>query len=90
MIRARTKASRATLRKQNKYLGGKRQYGWKVVGKELVVVPKEQETIEKIKGWRAAGLRTQAITDNLNSSGIESATGTSWNYSSVRKLVKRI
>lgn len=90
LIRARIKASRATMRKNGRYLGGKRQYGWKIIGQGLYAVPHEQDVISKIEGWKASGLGTQAITDNLNTSGIQSATGTSWHYNSVRKLLKRI
>ena len=44
------KASRATMRKNGRYLGDKRQYGWKVIGQGLVVVPHEQAVISKIEG----------------------------------------
>jgi len=90
LIKARIKSSRATMRKKGRYLGGKRQYGWKVIGQGLVAVPHEQAVISKIGGWKDKGMKTQEIADALNKTGIQSATGTGWHYNSVRKLLKRI
>ena len=90
LIKARIKSSRATMRKNGRYLGGKRQYGWTVEGDGLVAVPHEQEVISKIEGWKNQGMKAPGITDALNAAGIKSATGIDWNCSSVRKLLKRI
>ena len=40
-------------------------------------------------GKRKSGITIKAITDDLNQAGIESATGSSWNYYCVRHLLKR-
>ena len=90
LIRARIRSSRATMRKKGRYLGGKRQYGWKVIGQGLVAVPHEQAVISKIGGWKDKGMKTQEIADALNKTGIMSATGNSWHYNSVRRLLKRL
>ena len=90
VIRMRVASARKTMRKNNRWLGGKRPYGYKVVGKSLVEVSGEQEVIQDIISWKEAGETTQAITDTLNSNGTPSATGTTWGYTSVRKLLSNV
>ena len=90
VIRMRVSSARKTMRKNNRFLGGKRPYGYKVVGKSLEELPGEQEVIQDIISWKEAGTSTQAITDTLNSNGTPSATGTTWGYTSVRKLLSHV
>jgi DNA invertase Pin-like site-specific DNA recombinase len=89
VIRARIIASRRKMRKDGKFLGGKRQYGWSKVGDRVIPVPAEQEVLVEMVGKRKAGTTIKAITDDLNTAGIASATGSSWNYHSVRHILKR-
>ena len=90
VIRMRVASARKTMRKNNRFLGGKRPYGYKVVGKSLEELPGEQQIITDIISWKEAGVTTQAITDTLNSNRTPSATGTSWGYTSVRKLILNV
>lgn len=89
IIRARVKAARTKMRKDNKFLGGKRQFGWTRVGDRVEPVPAERAVIEDMVSKKKAGTSIKAITDDLNSAGIESATGNTWNYHCVRHLLKR-
>ena len=90
VIGIRTKSARKTMRNNMKYCGGKREYGWKVVGAGLVAVPHEQEVISNVISWKDSGMTIQAITDRLNKENTLSSTGVSWHYQSVRNLVKRV
>jgi len=89
VIAMRVASARNTMRKNNRFLGGRRPYGYKVVGKSLEEVPDEQQVIQDMVEWRNQGSSLQAITDTLNSNGTPSATGISWHYMSVRKLLQR-
>jgi site-specific DNA recombinase len=90
VIAIRTKSARKTMRKNNRYCGGKREYGYKVIGQGLVAVPHEQEVISNVISWKDSGMTLQAITDRLNKENTLSSTGVSWHYQSVRNLVKRV
>ena len=88
-IKMAVSSARNTMRKNGKYLGGKRQYGYEVVEDTLKPLESEQKVITRMVGWKNEGKTIQAITDSLNKDGIPSATGNSWHYMSVRKIVKR-
>ena len=83
------KAAKAIARKKGNYCGGRREYGYDVIAGKLVENAKEQETLKLMRGWYAAGDKMTTITDRLNASEIESATGNNWNYHSVRKVIQR-
>lgn len=89
VIRARIIASRRKMRKDGKFLGGKRQFGWSRVGNMVEPVATEQAVIKDMVGKRKAGTTIKAITDDLNTAGISSSTGNSWNYGCVRHLLAR-
>ena len=89
VISIRTKSARKTMRKNNRYCGGKREYGYKVIGQGLVAVPHEQETLGKMYKWRDDGASYRAITDRLNREETLSASGNAWNYQVVRNILKR-
>tara|TARA_R110000824_G_C14728609_1_gene626020 strand:+ start:66 stop:527 length:462 start_codon:yes stop_codon:yes gene_type:complete len=72
-----------------KYWGGKRPYGFDVVDKIFVENEEEQKIIKDMLEWKNKGNSTQAITDTLNANGTPSATGISWHYKSVRKILQR-
>ena len=52
-------------------------------------VATEQAILRDMVGKRKAGTTIKAITDDLNTAGVLSATGSSWNYHSVRHILKR-
>lgn len=87
MISARIKSSRATMRKNNRYLGGKRQYGWKQIGQGLVAKPSEQAVLSKMDAWKEDGMTYQAITNKLNVLDIVSATGGKWHKTAVFRIM---
>ena len=89
VIRIRTKSARKTMRKNMKYCGGKREYGFKVIGAGMVAVPHEIETLSRMMGWKDEGMSYKRITDRLNEEKIPSASGNSWNYQVVRHILKR-
>ena len=77
------------MRKNGKFMGGKRPYGYKVVGKALEKVTDEQEIIRDMISWKQQGKTIQSVTDTLNGNGVTSATGQAWHYMSVRKILQR-
>jgi len=89
VISIRTKSARKTMRKNNRYCGGKREFGYKVIGQSLVAVPHEQETLGKMYSWKDGGASYRAITDRLNREATLSASGNPWNYQVVRHILKR-
>lgn len=89
VIKMRVASARNTMRKNGRFLGGKRPYGYKVVGKSLEKVSNEQQTISSMMGWKQQGMTIQRITDTLNENGTPSATGQAWHYMSVRKILQR-
>ena len=64
-------------------------FGWTRVGDRVEPVEAEIAVIKDMVNKRKAGTSIKAITDDLNSAGIESATGNTWNYHCVRHLLKR-
>ena len=89
VIAIRTKSERKTMRKNNRYCGGSREFGYKVIGQSLVAVPHEQETLSKMYSWKDGGASYRAITDRLNREETLSASGNAWNYQVVRNILKR-
>ena len=89
VIKMRISSARKTMRKNGRFLGGKRPYGFKVVGKSLEKVSNEQQTISSMMDWKQQGMTIQRITDTLNENGTPSATGQAWHYMSVRKILQR-
>ena len=89
VIKMRVSSARKTMRKNGKFMGGKRPYGYKVVGKSLEKVTDEQQVITDMRAWKEAGKTLGEVTDTLNVNGIPSATGKAWHYMSVRKILQR-
>jgi DNA invertase Pin-like site-specific DNA recombinase len=89
VIAIRTKSARKTMRKNNRYCGGNREFGYKVIGQSLVAVPHEQETLGNMYKWKDGGASYRAITDRLNREETLSASGNAWNYQVVRHILKR-
>ena len=90
MIKARTKAAKKTMRDKGLYIGGKREYGYTVSDGRLIEDEEEQSVIDLIKGWKRSGDKIATIHRKLNDAGIESATGGTWHYTQVSRLVKKV
>ena len=89
-IKMAVASSRATMRKNGKYLGGKRQYGYEVIEGDVFPIEGEQKVIKRmVRELKEEGKTMKAITNGLNEDNIPSATGSSWHYQSVRKILKR-
>ena len=89
VIKIRTKSARAVLRKKNKYCGGRREFGWKISGGNLVTHAEEQKVLGRMMDWKEGGMSYKAITDRLNMELTPSARGSHWNYQVVRHILKR-
>jgi len=90
MIKARTKAAKKTMREKGLYIGGTAPYGYRVANGSLIEDEEQMKVIDLIKGWKRSGDKIKTIQRKLNDAGIESATGSAWEYYSLRKIVKRV
>ena len=88
-IKMAISSARKTMRKNGKYLGGKRQFGFEISGSDVKPIESEQKVIKRMVSELKEGNTMKAITAGLNNDGIPSATGQAWNYFSVRKIVQR-
>lgn len=89
VIKMRVSSARKTMRKNGRFMGGRRPFGYSINGKHLEELAGEQQIITDMKGWKEQGNTIQTITDTLNGNGIPSATGNAWHYMSVRKILQR-
>ena len=90
IIRARTKAAKKTMKDKGLYIGGTAPYGYTVSNGALVEDEEQMRVIELIKGWKRSGDKIKTIQRKLNDLGIKSATGSAWEYYSLRRIVKRV
>ena len=89
-IKMAVASSRATMRKNGKYMGGKRQYGYEIIEGDVLPIEEEQKVIKRlVRELKDEGKTMKAITEGLNEDNIPSATGNTWHYMSVRKILKR-
>jgi len=89
VIKMRVASARKTMRKNGRFMGGRRPFGYSINGKSLEELAGEQQIISDMKGWKEQGSTIQTITDTLNANGTPSATGNAWHYMSVRKILQR-
>lgn len=87
MISARIKSSRQTMRKNGKYLGGKRPFGYKIQGAGMRIKHDEWEVMSQMRKWKDEGMTYQAITNKLNVKDIPSATGGQWHKTAVYRIL---
>jgi len=88
-IKMAVSSARKTMRKNGKYLGGKRQFGFEISGSDVKPIESEQKVIRRMLSELKEGNTMTAITAGLNNDGIPSATGQDWNYQCVRHIIKR-
>ena len=87
-IKMAVASSRATMRKNGRFLGGNRPFGYRVDGKTLVEVASEQSVIKNMISLKDEGMSYSAITDALNKDGTLSATGNAWHKTAVFRVIK--
>lgn len=88
VIKMRVSSARKTMRKNGRFMGGRRPYGYQINGKTLEAVAGEQQVITDMKGWKEQGSTLQTITDTLNGNGTPSATGGPWHKTAVFRVIK--
>ena len=74
-INARTSGGRRAKAAQGGYAGGKPPYGYRVMGKKLVVDEGEAEMVREIFAYRDLGCCMQEIADLLNDKGYRTRKG---------------
>lgn len=77
-ITMRTSAGRNAKARQGGWAGGGAPYGYKLLGKELVIVPAEKKAVRIIFEMRSEGMPIQGICDYLNDHRIHTRSGGEW------------
>jgi DNA invertase Pin-like site-specific DNA recombinase len=72
------------------YIGGAPPYGWTARGGQLVPLPAEQQTRQRIKEWRRQGWSYRKIADRLNDEGIPTKKGGPWYANTTRRVVENV
>jgi putative DNA-invertase from lambdoid prophage Rac len=70
-IRERITDVKRDQREQSRFLGGKRPFGWRVAGGELVEDEREQAALARARELRAGGASLRKIAAALTVSGVE-------------------
>lgn len=90
VIRARTKAALAVKRARGERTSGAAPFGYRFdpSGRQLVVDPTEQSTLEQIREWHAGGVSLNGIATRLNRGGV-AARGARWHASTIMRVLRR-
>lgn len=64
-------------------------FGFKLVNKKLVEIDEEMKVIKRIVKQRNQGMTLRAIADRLNSQGVITKKGGTWQANTVSKLIQR-
>jgi len=67
---------------------GRPRFGWKVVNGELVLVPEEQEAINRMIALKAKGYSTREIVRALEREGFRARTGRPFNQTEVCRVLR--
>ena len=67
--------------------GAKQQYGYRVEGRKLVVIPDEAEFVRRVFSMYLSGLGFQAIANTFNKEGLKTKNGCRWQKSSVQNII---
>lgn len=88
LVSERTKAAKAHLREQGRYLGGKVPFGFQVAedGEHLEEDPDEQATLADLQSMRACGWSWRKIAEELNRRGVPTKEGQPWTWQTTRRL----
>lgn len=88
-ITMRTSAGRNAKAKQGGWAGGGSPYGYRVFGKNLVVLQNEKKAIRKMFEMRSNGATLQEICDYLNEHNIPAKRGGIWASGSVFAILEK-
>lgn len=95
MISARTKAALAAAKARGVQLGGYRggpapDHMKGVAARQEIALRHAEEVAGIVRPMRAAGATFQAIADQLNADGVQSAAGGTWTATGVRRVIDRL
>ena len=86
-INKRTSAGRAVKASRGGYSGGRTPFGYKAVGKQMVIVPEEAEIVRIIFRMKDdEGETYKTVVDYLNSQGYTNRSGTKFSISTVQTI----
>lgn len=87
-ITKRTSGGRAIKASQGGYSGGRVPFGYKPIGKQMVVCETEATIVRDIFTMKDNGETYQRIADVLNDKGIVTGRGKPWRTSSVQSIIE--
>lgn len=88
LVSLRTRTAMAAKKAKGERAGGAPRYGYRVVNRELVPDPKEQEAIRRMTELRDQGYSTREIVRALAVEGIRTRKGTLFNQTQVVRVLK--
>lgn len=86
----RTKRAQLQAAQAGKWLGGQRPFGWRFTADRTPIIdPLEADAIRTACDVLLAGASLGSVVARLNASGLTSATGKPWNYTTLRQVLRR-
>jgi site-specific DNA recombinase len=89
MIAERTSTALQHKKATGQKYTNKTPYGFEAIDGRMVEVAQEAEVVAEIQASRTAGQTLQSIADDLNTRGIPTKTGKSWQPATIHLLLKR-
>lgn len=89
MISKRMRDGRRHKAARGEHANGPAPYGWSTVSGQLVPIPHEQDTLQRIRSLRAEGLGQIAIRDRLNAEGRLNRSGGPWSQPVLSRILSR-
>lgn len=89
MIAKRMRDGRRHKTARGEHANGPAPYGWVTVSGELVPIPDEQRTLDRMRQLRASGMTQQAVQAQLNAEGRLNRSGQPWSQPVLSRILAR-
>ena len=86
-ITRRTSAGRTVKAVKGGYAGGQAPYGYEVIDRRLIVVPREAEAVKDMFKMKEEGRTLQAIADEMNRRGLVTHRGGKFRTSTIQTIL---
>ncbi len=89
IIRARIRATKASMKARGLYGGGRPPYGWRLEGGALLPEPAEQAALAQLRAWRAGGASWRALARLATEAGLTNRAGRPWPHNHLLRMLGR-
>lgn len=89
LVVKRLRDGRRAKSRRGQHANGPAPCGWRTEHGELVPVPSELDTIERMLALRSEGLRQSDIAEQLNTDGLHTRTSAAWTQPVVSRVLRR-